>query len=79
VSIGGGYICMQLNIPVSEKINVLAISVKCQCKKCGNIYGIYLNTIDGSIPSDFDNCRNCGQKSNYSNKREMVNYGNSNV
>jgi len=68
---------MQVNIPVSEKINVLAVSVKCQCKNCGNIYGIYINCVDGSIPIDFDNCRVCEKKSSYSNKR-MVNYGYSN-
>lgn len=67
---------MEIKIPDSKYVTVLAVSIKFQCKKCGKIYGLYLNS-DGSLPEDFETCRNCNQ--NNSKMERVQNYGNTNV
>lgn len=47
-----------INLPASEKVNILAISLKCQCKKCGWIWSTSLG-FDGKPSIDFDVCNRC--------------------
>jgi len=49
---------MKIQIPESEKIFIQAISIKCQCKKCGWLWGVTINT-DGKPPVKFDECNRC--------------------
>lgn len=71
---------MNIILSESKKAIILAASIKAQCNTCKSIWGIYINLTDGRPPKNWDRCRTCEKKSNYSNnKMEMVNYGNTTI
>jgi len=45
-----------IHLPESKNIDILAISVRCRCSKCGWIWGVYLNS-DGKTPPHYDTCK----------------------
>lgn len=47
-----------IQLPESQKIDIVSISLRCKCKKCGWVWGVYLYK-DGTTPPNFDTCRRC--------------------
>ena len=56
---------MNVNIPENDKLTILGVSVKFQCKKCGSSWGIYLNTVTNVPPEGWDTCRTCNKNLNH--------------